>query len=71
MKIVPGNLRKEMENALKLYVDELRCVTGSFDTEASNTLYKNVCQRFDEVNVSMARKKPDNSSGTTSSTTAA
>ena len=68
--IAPSNMRREMENSLKVYVDELRWMSGSFDTETWNTLYKNVCQRFDEVNVSMARKKPDTISDTTSPTTA-
>jgi len=64
----PSNLRKEMENALKVYVDELHWMAGSYDTEAWNALYKNVCQRFDEVNVSATRKKTDNSTDSTNST---
>jgi len=56
-KVAPSNLRKEMENAIKLYADELKWKANSAGTEAWSTLYLNVEQRFNEVNVSVARKK--------------
>ena len=71
ISIAPSNLRKEMENALKVYVEEVRYMAETINTEAWKTLYINVCQRFDEVNVSATRKKSDNSSDATNSTSAA
>ncbi len=56
-RIAPSNLRREMEVAIKMYVDELKWLANAAGTEAWNTLYMNVEQRFNEVNVSLVRKK--------------
>ena len=57
-KVFPTSLRKEMENAIKLYVDELNWLAKSSDLSEMYTLYDNVAQRFAEVNVTASRKKP-------------
>ncbi len=71
VRVAPSSLRKEMENAVKLYVEELKWLANGADTEAWHTLYRNVEQRFNEVNVSATRKKADiatDSTNTTSTT---
>jgi hypothetical protein len=56
-KVAPSNIRMEMQNAVKLYVDELKWMVNTYDTEAWHTLLKNVEQRFSEVNVTVVRRK--------------
>lgn len=56
-KVAPSSLRREMEDAIKLYVDELNWMTKSMDTVEMQTLYSNVNQRFAEVTVTATRKK--------------
>lgn len=69
-KTAPSNIRKEMQDALKLYIDEVRWMATRMNTEPWNTLYKNLEQRFEEVNVSTTRQKPkDNTSASTVSST--
>jgi len=57
VRVAPSSLRKEMQETVKLYVEELRWLTNTYDTEAWRALYRNVEQRFNEVNVSATRKK--------------
>ncbi len=56
-KVAPSNIRSEMQNALKLYVEELKWLVNTYETEAWKTLQKNVEQRFSEVNVTVTRRK--------------
>jgi len=56
-KIAASNLRQEMEKAIKLYLDEVTWMANSTDNEAWITLRSTIEQRFNEVNVSMTRKK--------------
>jgi len=58
-KTAPSNLRKEMENAIKMYLDELKWMTNSVDSPAWITLSSTIQQRFNEVSVSATRKKGD------------
>ncbi|MEI6556733.1 MAG: DUF6261 family protein [Paludibacter sp.] len=53
----PTTLRKEMLEAVKLYVEELKWAVNANDTDAWRTLYSNVEQRFNELTVSQSRKK--------------
>ena len=55
-KIAPSNLRKEMESAIKSHFDEVHWMASNFETEAWQTLCKNIEKRFEEVNVSMPRQ---------------
>jgi hypothetical protein len=57
VKVAPSNLRKEMEDAVKLYLDEVSWMASQNDTEPWHTLQINLQKRFDEVTVSMIRKK--------------
>jgi len=57
VRVAPSSLRKEMQETVKLYVEELRWLTNTYDTEEWRALYRNVEQRFSEVNVSNTRKK--------------
>jgi len=57
VKVAPSSLRKEMQDAVKLYVEELKWLTNTNNTEEWRALYRNVEQRFSEVNVSATRKK--------------
>lgn len=57
VKVAPSSLRKEMQDAVKLYVEELRWLTNTNNTEEWRALYRNVEQRFSEVNVSATRRK--------------
>lgn len=57
VKVAPSNLRKEMEDAVKLYLDEVNWMASQNDTEPWHTLQINLQKRFDEVTVSMIRKK--------------
>ena len=68
VRVAPSTLRKEMENAVKLYVEELKWMANGADTEAWHTLYRNVEQRFNEVNVTATRKKAETPTDTTNST---
>ena len=69
-RVAPSNIRKEMQDAIKLYVEELKWMANSADTEAWQTLYRNVEQRFNEVNVSTTRKKADTVASDTKTQTA-
>ena len=57
--VAPSNLRKEMQQAVKMYVEELKWLANTHDTPEWQTLYSNVEQRFNEVNVSLTRKKSE------------
>ena len=59
-KVAPSNIRKEMEGAIKLYIDEVHWMANRMETESWTMLYKNLEQRFNEVNVSVTKQKPDN-----------
>ena len=59
VRVAPSSLRKEMQEAVKLYVEELKWMAKGADTEAWHTLYRNVEQRFNEVNVTATHKKAD------------
>lgn len=71
--IAPSYLRKEMQKSVKLYLEELRWLANTNETVEWQTLYRNVEQRFNEVNVSVTRKKTETNtdSTTTTSTSAA
>ncbi len=64
VRVAPSSLRKEMQEAVKLYVEELKWMANGADTEAWHTLYRNVEQRFNEVNVTATHKKADTSTET-------
>jgi hypothetical protein len=68
-RVAPSNIRKEMQDAIKLYVEELKWMANSANTEAWRTLYRNVEQRFNEVNVSTTRKKADTAASNTTTQT--
>jgi hypothetical protein len=67
--VAPSNIRKEMQQAVKLYLEELRWLANTNETVQWQTLYRNVEQRFNEVNVSLTRKKTDTTDSTTATTT--
>jgi len=67
--VAPSNIRKEMQEAVKLYLEELRWLTNTNETVQWQTLYRNVEQRFNEVNVSLTRKKTDTTTDSTTATT--
>jgi hypothetical protein len=67
--VAPSNLRKEMQEAVKMYVEELRWLANTHETAEWQTLYRNVEQRFNEVNVSLTRKKADTPSESATTTT--
>jgi hypothetical protein len=66
--VAPSNLRKEMQNAVKTYVEELKWLTNTYETAEWQALYTNVEQRFNEVNVSLTRKKTGTTADNTNST---
>ena len=55
----PTSLRKEMQNAVKTYADELKWLANNQDTDDWKTLYANVEQRFNEMTVSQSHKKDE------------
>ena len=58
-KVAPSTMRKETEDAIKSYVDELYWIINNLDTEEGYTLFQNVQRRFDEITVTpAARVKP-------------
>ena len=59
VRVAASSLRKEMQEAVKLYVEELKWMAKGADTEAWHSLYRNVEQRFNEVNVTATHKKAD------------
>jgi hypothetical protein len=69
-KVAPTSLRNELNNAIKLYMEEVNWMAGREDSEEWNTLKTNLQQRFDEVNVSM-RKQAATTEQPASTTTAA
>jgi Family of unknown function (DUF6261) len=56
-RVAPSSLRKEMQNAVKMYVEELKWLTNTNDTAEWNTLYQNIEQRFSELTVKTSHKK--------------
>jgi hypothetical protein len=68
-KVAPSSLSKELNDAIKLYMDEVNWMATRTNTEAWNTLRNNLQKRFDEVNVTSTRKPADTTTETTSTTT--
>jgi hypothetical protein len=56
LKVAPSNLRKELSDAVKLYMDEVNLMASENDTAQWYTLCTNLQIRFDEVSVTVARK---------------
>lgn len=67
-KVAPSNLSKELNDAIKLYMDEVNWMANRTNTEAWNTLRSNLQKRFDEVNVTSTRKLADTSTESTTTT---
>ncbi len=68
-----SSLRAEMEEAVKLYLEDLQWQTRKTDTEKWRVLCSNVEARFDEMNVSRGQRRTasNNSTVRTSSLTSA
>ncbi len=58
-KVAPSSLSKELNDAIKLYVDEVNWMAIRTGDEAWLNLRINLQQRFDEVNVSSTRKQTE------------
>lgn len=67
-KVAPSSLRKELNNSIKLYIDEVNWMTNRMDTEEWHTLRYSLQKRFDEVSVSTKKQTTD--SAATPATTA-
>lgn len=60
IKVVPSDLRKELTDAIKGYMDEVNMMASEVDTAEWYTLCVNLQNRFDEVNITVAQKsKPE------------
>ena len=59
------SLRAGMEEAIKLYLEDLQWQTRKADTEEWRVLCRNVEARFDEMNVSRVQRKSASDSSTT------
>jgi len=70
-KVAPSSLRNELNNAIKLYMDEVNWMAGRENTDEWNTLRNNLQRRFDEVNVSMKKQVATATEQNTSTTSAA
>ncbi|MEI8086746.1 MAG: DUF6261 family protein [Paludibacter sp.] len=71
IKIAPSSVSAELNDALKLYMDEVNLMASVNDLEEWKTLCINLQQRFDEVNVNTIRKsKTDAVDKKTDATTA-
>ena len=68
-KVAPSSLSKELNDAIKLYMDEVNWMATRTNTEAWITLRNNLQRRFDEVNVSVTRKGTDTSADSATTTT--
>lgn len=58
-KVAPSSLSKELNDAIKLYMDEVNWMATRTDTEEWYTLRNNLQKRFDEVNITSTRKPAD------------
>jgi len=56
VKVVPSDLRKELADAIKEYMDEVNLMASEVDTAEWYTLCVNLQNRFDEVNLTVAQK---------------
>ena len=56
VKVVPSDLRKELTDAIKEYMDEVNLMASEVDTTEWYTLCVNLQNRFDEVNITVAQK---------------
>jgi hypothetical protein len=56
VKVVPSDLRKELADAIKEYMDEVNLMASEVDTDEWYTLCVNLQNRFDEVNISVVQK---------------
>ncbi|MEI7504346.1 MAG: DUF6261 family protein, partial [Paludibacter sp.] len=56
VKVVPSDLRKELTDAIKEYMDEVNLMASQVDTAEWYTLCVNLQNRFDEVNLTVAQK---------------
>jgi hypothetical protein len=70
-KVAPTSLRNELNNAIKLYMEEVNWMAGRENSEEWNTLKTNLQQRFDEVNVSMRKQAAASAEQIPTATTAA
>jgi len=68
-KVAPSNLRKELNDSIKMYMDEVNWLTNRMDTEEWDTLRSNLQKRFDEVNVSTKKQTTDSTLPTAATTT--
>lgn len=55
--VAPTKIRKQMEKAVKLYLDEVRWMANQKGTEQWKTLSMNVEKRFSEINPSITKKE--------------
>jgi len=67
-KTAPSSLSKELNDAIKLYMDEVNWMATRTNTEAWYTLRNNLQKRFDEVNITSTRKPADTITETPTST---
>jgi len=56
VKVVPSDLRKELADAIKEYMDEVNLMASEVDTAEWYTLCINLQNRFEEVNITVAQK---------------
>jgi hypothetical protein len=56
VKVVPSDLRKELADAIKDYIDEVNLMASQIDTPEWYTMCVNLQNRFDEVNITVAQK---------------
>lgn len=66
LKVAPSNLRKELADAVKMYIDEVNLMASEIDTPEWYTLCTNLQIRFDEVSVTVARKSKTETESETS-----
>ncbi|MEI8087497.1 MAG: DUF6261 family protein [Paludibacter sp.] len=71
VKVVPSDLRKELTDAIKEYMDEVNLMASQVDTPEWNSLCVNLQNRFDEVNLTVAQKTKTEAPAKDASTTPA
>lgn len=67
-KVAPSSLSKELNDAIKLYMDEVNWMANRTNTEAWYTLRNNLQKRFDEMNVTSTRKSTETTTQTATNT---
>lgn len=56
-KVAASSIRKEMEHALKMHLDETEFLRNKYETEDWKTLYANITKRIYEVTTTLSAKQ--------------